>query len=123
MSEHAGPIDDLSADLQELRTRLAEAEETLRAIREGEVDALLITDGAGERVYTLRSADAPYRALVERMHEGAATLTVQGDIIYANRSFATLVDTPLEQVIGSSIDQYFDEADRPAVNALVAAGP
>jgi len=122
MSEHAGPIDDLSADLQELRTRLAEAEETLRAIREGEVDALLITDGPGERVYTLRSADAPYRALVERMHEGAATLTVRGGIIYANRSFATLVDTPLEQVIGSKIDQYFDQADRPAVNALVGEG-
>ncbi len=122
MSEHAGPIDDLSADLQELRTRLAEAEETLRAIREGEVDALLITDGSGERVYTLRSADAPYRALVERMHEGAATLTVRGGIIYANRSFATLVDTPLEQVIGSKIDQYFDQADRPAVNALVGDG-
>jgi signal transduction histidine kinase/ActR/RegA family two-component response regulator len=122
MSEHAGPIDDLSADLQELRARLAEAEETLRAIREGEVDALLITDESGERVYTLRSADAPYRALVERMHEGAATLTVRGGIIYANRSFATLVDTPLEQVIGSSIDKYFDEADRPAVNALIADG-
>ncbi len=121
MSE-ARPIDDLSADVQELRARLAEAEETLRAIREGEVDALLITDGAGERVYTLRSADAPYRALVERMHEGAATLTVRGGIIYANQSFARLVDTPLEQVIGSSIDQYFDEAERPAVNALVGDG-
>src|SRR6187399_1403276 len=100
MSEHAGPIDDLSADLQELRTRLAEAEETLRAIRHGEVDALLVTDGTGERVYTLRSADAPYRALVERMQEGAATVSQTGAIIYANLRFAELVGMSLERVIG-----------------------
>ena len=35
------------------------------------------------------------------MHEGAVTLTMQGDIIYANRRFADLVGVPLEQVIGA----------------------
>ncbi len=75
------------------------------------MDALLIADGDGERVYTLRGADAPYRALVEQMHEGAVTLTTQGDIIYANRGFARLVDVPLEQVIGSSIDRFVDAGD------------
>ena len=48
----------------------------------------------------------PYRALVEQMHEGAVTLTVEGAVIYANRSFARLVDVPLEQVIGSSINRF-----------------
>jgi PAS domain S-box-containing protein len=49
--------DDIRAPLRaenaELRERLAEAEETLRAIRNGEVDALLI----GERLYLLTGAD------------------------------------------------------------------
>ena len=111
-----------STELEELRARLAEAEDTLQAIRHGEVDALLIHDGSGERVYTLRSADAPYRALVEQMHEGAVTLTTHGDIIYANKGFARLVDVPLEQVIGSSIDRFVHSADQPTLTALVQAG-
>ena len=111
-----------STELEELRARLAEAEDTLQAIRHGEVDALLIHDGSGERVYTLRSADAPYRALVEQMHEGAVTLTTHGDIIYANKGFARLVDVPLEQVIGSSIDRFVHSADQPTLTVLVQAG-
>ncbi len=111
-----------STELEELRARLAEAEDTLQAIRHGEVDALLVHDGSGERVYTLRGADAPYRALVEQMHEGAVTLTTQGDIIYANRAFARLVDVPLEQVIGSSIDRFVQSADQPTLATLVQAG-
>ena len=77
-------------DSIELRARLAEAEETLRAIRHGEVDALLIVDGRGDRVYTLRSADAPYRALVEQMQEGAVTLNAKGDIVYCQPQLRTI---------------------------------
>jgi hypothetical protein len=47
--------DDLSslrAENDDLRNRLAEAEETLEAIRTGEVDALVI----GDQIYTLESA-------------------------------------------------------------------
>ena len=113
---------DESAEVEALRARLAEAEETLHAIRHGEVDALLIVDGAGERVYTLRSADAPYRALVEQMHEGAVTLTVDGTVIYSNRGFARLVDVPLEQVIGSSINRFVAADDHATLGALIRAG-
>ena len=109
-------------ELNELRARLSEAEDTLQAIRNGEVDALLIADGDGERVYTLRGADASYRELIEQMHEGAVTLTTQGDIIYANRGFARLVDVPLEQVIGSSIDRFVDADDLDTLHTLLQVG-
>src|SRR6185436_6733812 len=42
----------------ELRVRLEEAEETLRAIRSGEVDALVVDGPAGPQVYTLQGVDA-----------------------------------------------------------------
>lgn len=59
-------VDDM--DIEELRTRLSEAEGNLQAIYSGEIDALLLADENGERrVFTLRSADAPYRALVEQI--------------------------------------------------------
>ena len=62
-------MDDLNprAEIAELRLRLEEAEETLRAIREGAVDAFVVSETSGERVYTLEGADRPYRLLVEVM--------------------------------------------------------
>ena len=110
------------SELDELRERLAEAEELLRAIRHGEVDALLVSEESGERVYTLRGADAPYRALVEQMQEGAVTVTNRGDIVYSNERFAALAGAPLQRVIGASIDQFVDPPDQSLLRALIAAG-
>jgi len=57
-------------ELDELRRRLREAEETLNAIRDGEVDALVASGPSGEKVFTLEGAEHPYRVLVESMNEG-----------------------------------------------------
>jgi len=86
-----------------LRIRLEESEDTLRAIRSGEVDAIVVTGVGGEQVFTLTSAERPYRKLIEDMNDGALTLTSEGVILYANRCFAEMVKTPLEKVIGSTI--------------------
>jgi PAS domain S-box-containing protein len=48
----------LRAENAELRVRLEEAGEMLRAIRQGEVDALVIENGKGVQVYTLQGVDA-----------------------------------------------------------------
>ncbi len=110
-------------DVEELRARLAEAEGNLLAIYSGEIDALLLNDENGERrVFTLRSADAPYRALVERMQEGAATLTVNGDIIYCNQRFADLVHLPLEQVFGAPIGSFLPETEGEILRTMLAHG-
>ena len=114
-------IDEL--DIEELRTRLAEAESNLHAIYSGEIDALLLADENGERrVFTLRSADAPYRALVERMQEGAATLSITGDIVYCNQRFADLVHTPLEHAFGASIGKFLPAAEGDILRAMLDHG-
>ena len=122
MSESPNTPDPMAAEIEDLRARLAEAEETLRAIREGEVDALLVSDESGERVFTLRSADAPYRALVEQMREGAATLSTTGVVVYCNRRFADLLDLPLEQVIGMPMEQFVQLPDQPFLAAFIRDG-
>jgi len=110
-------------DVEELRTRLAEAESNLHAIYNGEIDALLLSDENGERrVFTLRSADAPYRALVERMQEGAATLSLKGDIVYCNQRFADLVCVPLEHAIGQSIGRFLPPAEGEILRAMLEHG-
>jgi PAS domain S-box-containing protein len=121
MAESSTP-DPMAAEIADLRARLAEAEDTLRAIREGEVDALLVSDESGERVFTLRSADAPYRALVEQMREGAATLSTTGIVMYCNRRFADLLGLPLEQVIGMPMEQFVQLPDQQFLAAFIRDG-
>ena len=79
-----------------LRDQVAELEETLRAIRHGEVDAVLVSSPIGDQVFTLQGAEHPYRLMVETIDEGAATLSDDGTVLYANRSFAEIFDAPLE---------------------------
>jgi PAS domain S-box-containing protein len=99
-----------------LREKLREAEETLDAIRNGDVDAVVVS-GADSvpRVYTLETADQTYRLLVEEMQEGALTLTRRGDILYCNRRLAELVETDPERVIGGSLARFIASADWPGV--------
>src|SRR5262245_32933415 len=99
-------IAGLMQQVAELRRRLDEAEETIRAIREDEVDAFVISRGEGDRVVTLGTADRPYRRYVEAMHEAAVTISREGTILYANRAFALLVRHPLESIVGSPIDPF-----------------
>lgn len=93
-------------EVQELRAQLQEAEETLRAIRNGEVDALVVTERSTERVYTLKSADRPYRLMIECMRQGAVTLTTEGVVLYCNASFAGMLGMPLQQIIGSEVQRF-----------------
>ena len=105
-----------------LQNRLKEAEDTLRAIQNGEVDALVISRDGEEAIYTLESADRPYRILVETMNEGAVTLDAAGTVLYCNQRFAEIAGVPLEAIIGSSIYQFLAPQDRPSFEALLRAG-
>src|SRR4051812_5944187 len=104
------------------RMRLAEAEDVLRAIHHGEIDAFVVEGPGGHQVYTLHSAEEPYRTLVERMHEGAAVVTARGDIAYANAAFGALIGQPLESVVGCQLNRFVPASDRLDVDTLIAQG-
>ena len=97
-------------DLQELRERTTQAEDTLRAILGGEVDGLVVKTPEGDRVFTLSGADHPYRIMVETMNEGAVTLSADGTILFCNQRFADMVATPLEKITGNSICRFIKPA-------------
>ena len=113
-------IDDDLPSREHLEERLREAEETLDAIRRGEVDAVVVHHPEGERVYTLESADRPYRVLVEHMQEGAVTLTGEGVVLYCNRRFAALLGLTRESMIGRSVVPYLERADALMVAELLS---
>jgi PAS domain S-box-containing protein len=120
-TSHPSP-EDLLAEITDLRIRLEEAEDTLRAIREGEVDALVVSGLAGEQIYTLKGADYSYRILIEAMSEGAGILDLDGDILYANQQLSEILGAPLERVIGTRISDYVEDADRELLMALLSHG-
>ncbi|HEU4510678.1 MAG TPA: ATP-binding protein [Pyrinomonadaceae bacterium] len=91
MAQQRERITQVDEETAELQQRLYEAEETLRAIREGEVDALVIDGPKGEVIYTLTSADYPYRLMIDEMNEGAVSVSPDSFILYSNRHFGSIL--------------------------------
>ena len=99
--------------------RLSEAEETLRAIRSGKVDAIVINGQGGEKVFTLQGADHTYRVFVERMNEGAAVLSSDHTVLHCNGRFARFLGVGLQSLIGSSMLDLVWPDDHPKLDALL----
>src|ERR1700687_2711168 len=91
---------------------LEEAEQTLRAIQYGTVDAFVVEEPEGHRVYTLEGSDLPYSTLVEKMQQGAAMLDARGCIVYCNLSLAQLLGASRETLIGGYLQDLLDPADQ-----------
>ena len=102
-----------------LRARLKTAEDTLRAIQSGEVDALMVSGRRGEQVVSLKGGEPAYRMLVEAMSEGAATLSRDGAVLYCNRRFAETMCRPPERLIGVAVQSLVAEAERDRFNTLL----
>ena len=96
----------LEAEVDTLRRRLEEAEETLRAIRNYEVDALVVNGPDGDQVFTLQGAERPYRTFMEAMSEGALTVATDGTVLYCNTRLSELIETPLNRIIGASFHDF-----------------
>src|SRR5450432_4191244 len=104
---------------RELVARLSEAEETLRAIRSGEVDAIVVNGRGGEKVFTLQGADHTYRVFVERMNEGAAVLSSEHTVLHCNGRFARFLGGGIQSVIGASMLDLVWPDDHPKLDALL----
>ncbi|MCU1239483.1 MAG: histidine kinase [Candidatus Acidoferrum typicum] len=98
---------------------MQELEETLRAIRMGEVDAVLVSGAQGDQVFTLQGAEHPYRLLVETIDEGAATLSDDGTVLYSNKSFAAFFGVPLEKFIGAPLHNFVTGNDAEFLKTLI----
>ena len=112
--------EQLIIENEELHSRLVETEEMLLAIRSGEVDAIMVSGTKGEQVYSISSAETPYRTFIEEMNEGAVTLTKEGIILYCNQRFAELVHEPIELVIGSYLNRFIAPNDKLKLDYLLA---
>ncbi|MEJ2649761.1 MAG: PAS domain S-box protein, partial [Sedimentisphaerales bacterium] len=112
--------EQLLRENEELKIRLQEAEETLYAIREGAVDAVIVSKPEGEQIYTLSGEDQVYRLLVETMSEGGLTTTLDGRILFCNERFSKMLGRPMEEITGHSIEEFVDKAYLDTIKELVS---
>ena len=114
------PSSTASNQQTKLRARLKSAEETLRAIQSGEVDALMVSGRHGEQVVSLKGGEPNYRMLVEAMSEGAATLSRDGTVLYCNRKFAEMMSKPPGKMIGIALQSLVAETERDRFETLLS---
>ena len=95
---------DLKARIAELTARLEEAEDTLRAIRDGDVDAIVI----GKDVYTLSSADAASNrfrgAALAQMKDAVVATDSEGRVTYLNAAAERLYGRTASSILGGLVD-------------------
>lgn len=111
-------LENLLLAYVDLKNRLSEADETLRAIRCHEVDALVVAD----QVYTLQSAERPYRLLIEQMQEGALTVSPDGTIVYCNPRFGDMMGCTYDTAIVQPFTDFVPAADRGRVERILSDG-
>lgn len=108
MTEAVDKLRALQDENAELRTRVEEAEETLRAIRGGEVDALII----GDQVYTLESADAAsnrFRGeVLAQINEVVIAVDNERRVTYLNPAAERQYDVNASTVLGRKLDELYE---------------
>lgn len=102
--------------------RLNEAEEALYAIRNGEVDAIVVSGKEGDHVFSLTSAETPYRKILEEMEEGAVTINTEGLIHYCNKRFANIISEPIDRIVSAKIEDLILESDKYKFRQLIKNG-
>ena len=124
------PMDpeSLLAETQTLRARLEEAEETLRAIRGGEVDALVV----GDRLYVLEGVEAAsnrFRSeVIAQIDDAVIAVDNEQRVTYLNEAAARQYGVPVSQALGRPLSALYDyrwlapEDAQAAVIALAGHG-
>jgi sigma-B regulation protein RsbU (phosphoserine phosphatase) len=108
-------------ELGRLRAQIQDLDRALTAIRAGDVDAVVLGGPQGHQLYTLVSADRPYRVIVEGMGDGAVTVSERGIILYANLRLADLVGADRTTLLGRDVTELVDASAANTLSSLLAA--
>ncbi len=104
MSYSPSPKSALRGQIDQLRARLQEAEDTLIAIRNGEVDALVVDGSAGPKIYALQGQDAEMNRFRGEMLAQVSDAVIAFDdherIIYLNAAAERLYGFSASEALG-----------------------
>ena len=110
---------ELIEENRSLRERLEEAAEALRAIREGEVDAIIVSGSRGEQVFSLTGSESVCRLILETMKESALTVSFDGKVLFCNEQFANLIQTPHEKILGKRLQKFVHPDEHVLLDSII----
>jgi circadian clock protein KaiB len=96
-----------------------DAEEVVRAVRLGEVDAFLVKAEGADRVLVLDGADRPYRFMLEAIEQGALVIEPDGGIAHGNRRIHDLLGLENGMLLGERFASCLAEEDLPRFESLI----
>ena len=116
-------VETLRAQLAEAEAKLAEAQEVIRAIRAGDVDAVIVSGPEGEQVFTLveealterkRSEDAlrqseeRWSTTLHSIGDAVISTCAQGTVIFMNEVAEKLTGWSLSEAQGRDLEEVFN---------------
>jgi PAS domain-containing protein len=111
----------LETEIGVLRQRLEEAETTLDAITRGRGDARVISHTLGERrPPSLQGAPSGDRLPIDRLRQGAITVSAAGIVLYANGAFGDLLDVDEDGLVGRDIRGLVSERDHETLTSILS---
>jgi PAS domain S-box-containing protein len=111
--------DHTGVETASLLAQITDLRDALEAIRRGGVDAVITGEPGAEQVYTLSSADRPYRLIIEQMNEGALTVSPSGVILYANPRLGQMLGRGTSSLVGTDIAELVVHADQQLLTGLL----
>lgn len=120
MKDNNTNIESLKAEIEALKEQLYESNSIVDAIKQGDVDALVVNTNGTPQLYSLETADYTFRLLIEKFAQGALSISRNGLVLYCNDFFSKLIGIPAEKIIGSYLYEYFNSQDNfvPIIEAL-----
>jgi len=109
----------LRSRMTALNERIRESDNLSRALRAGEVDAVVVLKKDGADILPIRTDEPLYRTMVEELPQGVATVLVDGTIVYANRHLIFRIGQPADKLLGRNLIDFVAEADQTHFRAML----
>jgi len=107
----ASPDEQLRAEHAALRARMEAAEDTLRAIRSGEVDALIVETADGPQVFTLQGLDAESSRvrgeILAQVSDSVIAVDADQRVTYLNAAAERQYRFPASDALGRRLSDIF----------------
>jgi len=111
MTHQATPEEQLRAENADLRARLEEAEDTLRAIRSGEVEALVIETADGPQIFALQGLDAEsnrFRGeILAQVSDAVIAVDADQRVTYLNAAAGRRYRVSASDVLGRQLSEIY----------------